>query len=103
MNWSMGESVRTVKGKTGADYALFTFIRDSYASGGRVAAAVFLAALGVGIQLGTQQGYASLVDLNSGQIVWFNRLRSVRGDMREPEKAAQTLDWLLGEFPATAK
>lgn len=102
MNWSMGESVRAVKEKTGADYALFTWIRDSYASGGRVATAAFFAVLGVGIPMGVQQGYASLVDLKTGQIVWFNRLRSGRGEMREAEKAARTLDWLLGDFPVKA-
>jgi hypothetical protein len=102
MNWSMGPSVRTVKEKTGADYALFTWIRDSYATGGRVATAVVLAALRVSIPMGVQQGYASLVDLNTGQIVWFNQLRSGRGDMREADKAARTLEWLLGGFPAKA-
>ena len=102
MKWSMGDSVRVVKQKTGADYALFTWIRDSYASGGRVATAVLFAALSVHVPMGVQQGYASLVDLNTGQVVWFNQLRSGRGDMREPEKAARTLDWLLGEFPVKA-
>lgn len=106
MNWSMGEAVRVVKEKSGADYALFTFIRDSYASAGRIASGVALTVVGAlfGVVMvptgGVQVGYASLVDLNTGQVVWFNQLRSATGDLREPEKAARSLDALLHAFPS---
>jgi hypothetical protein len=60
-----------------------------------------MAALGVGMNPGGRQtGYASLVDLNSGQILWFNRLQRGSGDLREAGKAAETLNALLTEFPA---
>lgn len=36
-----------LKDTTGADYALFVFVRDSHAGGGRVAAQIDLAILGV--------------------------------------------------------
>jgi hypothetical protein len=101
LDWSMGDSVRALKEKSSADYALFTWIRDSYASGGRVAAVVVMAALGVGMAPGGRQvGYASLVDLNTGQIMWFNRLVRTTGDLREADKAVETLGALLTEFPA---
>jgi len=101
LDWSMGESVRPIKEKTGADYAFFSWIRDSYASSERVATMIGLAILGVGVGGGVQVGYASLVDLNSGQILWFNRLVRGSGDLREPEKAAETLETLLQDFPTT--
>lgn len=102
LDWSMGEPVRMLKGKTGADYALFSWIRDSYASAERVAATILLAVVGIGIHPGgVQIGYASLVDLNTGRIVWFNQLARSSGDLREPDKAAETLDALLTQFPAT--
>lgn len=101
LDWSLGDPVRTIREKTGADYALFTWIRDSYASSERIAATVLLALVGIGIAPGgLQQGYASLVDLNNGRIVWFSRLFRGHGDLREAEKAAQTLDALLTEFPS---
>lgn len=101
LDWSLGESVRAIREKTGADYALFTWIRDSYASGERIAVTVLLAVAGIGIAPGgLQQGYASLVDLNTGRIVWFNRLFRGHGDLRDAASAAQTLDALLTEFPA---
>jgi hypothetical protein len=33
-------------------------------------------------------------------VVWFNRLMRASGDMREAEKAAETLNVLLNDFPA---
>jgi hypothetical protein len=102
LDWSMGETVRALKEKTGADYALFSWIRDSYASAERIAATIALAIVGIGVHHGgVQIGYASLVDLNTGRIVWFNRLARSTGDLREPDKAAETLDVLLANFPGT--
>ena len=102
LDWSLGESVRAIKEKTGADYALFSWIRDSYASGERIAATIFLALFGIGMAPGgLQQGYASLVDLNTGQVMWFNRLFRQTGDLREADKAADTLNALLENFPAS--
>jgi hypothetical protein len=101
LDWSLGDGVRAIRDKTGADYALFTWMRDSYASSERIAATVLLALVGIGMAPGgLQQGYASLVDLNTGRIVWFNRLFRTHGDLREAEKAAQTLDALLTDFPS---
>lgn len=101
LDWSMGEPVQVLKQKTGADYAFFSWIRDSYASAERVATMIALAILGVGTSGGVQVGYASLVDLNTGKIVWFNRLGRGSGDLREAEKAEETLNALLEDFPAT--
>lgn len=99
LDWSMGDSVQPIKQRTGADYALFTWVRDSYASSERVAMMIGLAILGIGVGGGVQIGYASLVDLNTGQIVWFNRLVRGSGDLREPVKAAETVESLLEKFP----
>ncbi|OGA19306.1 MAG: hypothetical protein A3H32_04225 [Betaproteobacteria bacterium RIFCSPLOWO2_02_FULL_63_19] len=99
--WSLGEPVQKIKERAGAQYAFFSWIRDSYASGERVAAMIALALLGVGTSGGQQVGYASLVDLNSGKILWFNRLARMSGDLRDAEKARETLDALLEGFPAT--
>jgi len=101
LDWSMGDSVRVIKQRTGGDYALFTWVRDSYTSGERMAAIIVLAMFGVGTAGGQQIGYASLVDLNTGQVLWYNRLLRVTGDLREPDKAAETLNALLDRFPGS--
>ena len=101
LDWSLGEAVRPIKEKTGADYALFSWIRDSYASSERVATFILFALIGViGIPGGAQTGYASLVDLDTGRIVWFNHLERAYGDLREADKAGETLDALLTDFPS---
>jgi hypothetical protein len=100
LDWSLGEATRAIKKATGADYALFTWVRDSYASGERIATMIALAVLGVGVGGGMQIGYASLVELETGQVLWFNQLQRASGDLREAEKAAETIDTLLGNFPA---
>lgn len=89
-----------VRAKTGADYALFVWVRDSYASAERKAAMIAMALLGVGISGGAQVGYASLVDLRDGRVVWFNDLRRGHGDLREMESAIETAEALLKGFPS---
>jgi hypothetical protein len=104
LDWSLGEVTRAIKDKTGADYALFSWVRDSYASGERqfMMGAVALLSLGQVVPGGgLQQGYASLVDLNTGRVLWFNRMARTAGDLREPAKAAASVDVLLDQFPAT--
>jgi hypothetical protein len=99
LDWSLGEPVQLIKKKTGADYALFSWVRDSYASAERAVTMIALAFFGVAASGGAQVGYASLVDLNTGQVLWFNRLQRASGDLREADKAAETVATLLDSFP----
>lgn len=96
-DWSLGPSVAAIARMHDADYALFLFVRDSYASAGRVAVMVVGALLGVGMPGGAQVGFASVVDLKSGDIVWFNRLARAAGDLRTPEAAAETVKALVSD------
>jgi hypothetical protein len=99
LNWSLGDVVRPLKARTGADYALFTWLRDSYASNERKATMFALALIGAISTGGEQMGYASLVDLNTGRVVWFNGVRRMSGDLREEKTAMETVDTLLAGFP----
>ncbi|HJR72342.1 MAG TPA: hypothetical protein VJ806_01725 [Luteimonas sp.] len=98
-DWTLGPGVADLRQATGADYALFTYIRDSYTSGGRAAMRVvgFLL-LGGDIGGGTQIGLASLVDLRSGQVVWHNLLLDQTGDLRDAPGARETAGDLLKEM-----
>ena len=98
-DYTLGQDAQVLREEFGADYALFTVLHDSYASGGRVVMMVAAAALGVGLQGGVQRGFASLVDLRTGAIVAFNFLASSTGDLRAPEPAQSAIDSLLGELP----
>lgn len=96
LDWSLGPGVAQVREKTGADYALFTFIRDSYVSAERKAAMVIGALFGIGIAGGgIQFAFSSLVDLRTGQVVWANRVLRASGDLREAAPAQETIDTML--------
>ncbi|MFY9184923.1 hypothetical protein [Limnohabitans sp. Hippo3] len=99
LRWTLGEAVKDLRDQTQADYALFVWIRDSYASAERKAAMIAMAFLGVGLTGGAQVGYASLVNLKDGQVVWFNALNRASGDLREAKAAEETVQVLLRNFP----
>jgi hypothetical protein len=100
LNWTFGDAMKGLGEKTGARYGLFMWVRDSYASAERKAMMVVMAIAGIGLTGGIQVGYASLVDLQSGQVVWFNMLARGSGDLREAEPAKESIEALLAGFPA---
>lgn len=103
LDWSLGSKASDLRTATNADYALFVFIRDSYSTGGRKALIGLLAVASMGnviVSGGQQVGFASLVDLNTGDLVWFNRLfNATSGDLRQQETSDQTVSALLSGFP----
>jgi hypothetical protein len=102
LDWTLGSEVGVLRQKSGADYALFLHIRDSYATAERVLAVVVGALFRTIVMPGgTQAIAASLVDLKSGQVLWFHRLQRATGDLREREPARETLDALLYDAEAS--
>lgn len=99
LDFTLGPGVSVLRDKYDADYALFVTVRDSYSSAGRVLLQVGLAAFGVGIQGGQQAGYASLVDLHTGNVVWFNAIASGYGDLRTPKPAQAVVANLIKGLP----
>jgi hypothetical protein len=100
LDWSFGDAFKPLEDRTGARYGLFIWVRDGYSSASRKAAMVVAAMLGVGLGSGLQSAYASLVDLDSGRVLWFNNVVRTHGDLREADSAAETVDALLKNFPA---
>jgi hypothetical protein len=99
-DWTLGEGAQVLGQAKGADYALFVTARGTYASGGRTAMMVGAALLGVSIPMGSQQIYASLVDLRTGRVVWFNiATAGPNADIRSAEGAASLVGDLLKGAP----
>ncbi|MDJ0779388.1 MAG: hypothetical protein QNJ85_16090 [Gammaproteobacteria bacterium] len=98
-DWTLGSGVSAIGQKYGADYALFSYYRDYQASGGRVAFSFFAALVGVGVATGGEFGFASLVDLRTGDIIWFNRVGRGAGELREQEQARAAVDALFKDMP----
>ena len=112
LDWTLGEDAVALGRATGMDYALFLHTEEARASGGRTALQV-VGILGCVIgfcapqQGGSQSAYASLVDLRTGEVAWFNVLQTSSllpgvqfGDIRTPEGAAQMVERLLGRMKA---
>jgi len=111
LDWTLGADAVRLGQKTGYDYALFLHAEDEVASTGRIALGVLgLAGCFVGfcapnVGGAEQLDYASLVDLKTGQVVWFNVVDAASqvpgikfGDLRTPEGAAQMVERLLGRM-----
>jgi hypothetical protein len=98
-DWSLGSSVNRLTERYKADCALFIYIRDSYASAGRKAAMVVGALAGVVVTGGRQVGFSSLVDLRTGEIIWFGRIYKQIGDLRTFENASKAVEQLLDGIP----
>ena len=98
-DWGLGPGVADIGEKYNADYALFSYYRDYEASGGRVAFAVLAALAGAIVPLGAEQGFASLVDLKTGEIVWFNVINATAGELRDEEDAKAIVAKLFENMP----
>jgi len=111
LEYTLGREAVEFGQKTGFDYMLFLHAEDSFASTGRVVlqvigiAGCFVGFCAPNIGGGGQLAYASLVDLKTGEVVWFNVLKAgtqvagiKMGDIRTPEGAAQMVERLLGRM-----
>jgi hypothetical protein len=99
-DWSLGPDIKEIGEQHDADYALFVFYRDTQASGGRVAFAILAAAAtGAAMNVGSESGFASLVDLNTGDVVWFNVVSAGSGELRKKEGAASAVNALFKDLP----
>lgn len=94
-DWTLGEGARALGEAHGADYALFVHGRGSYSGIGRI-----VAGLVAGGPDGKQQVFASLVDLKTGRVVWFNvATPGPDADMRTAEGAEVLTVSLLKGIP----
>lgn len=97
--WTLGDGVQELATTYNADYALFVVARGSYASSARAAAAIVGLVAGVYIPMGGQQVFASLVDLHTGEIVWFGFESAGGSDMREVLGASAVVAKVLADAP----
>ena len=97
--WGLGPDVRTLAGLEAADYALFITTEDHFGSTGRKVLQVFAAMARVGVTAGVHKGFAGLVDLRTGELVWLNADMQMGGDVRDAEGADKRVRQLLEGFP----
>jgi hypothetical protein len=103
-DWTMGPGAQKLGDLSGGNYALFLFTRDSFASASRKGMQVAgmlgcIVGLCVIVSGGQHVAYASLVELSSGNIVWFNVLRGSKGDVREKDGASGMVTAIMASMP----
>ena len=85
-DWTLGPGAKHLGELGGGNYGLFVYGYDAYATAGRKMMQIFIlvatSAIGAGVlpSGGQHFSYASLVDLDSGKIVWFNFYANKKGD-----------------------
>jgi hypothetical protein len=104
-DWTLGPGAQKLGAMGGGNYGLFVYNYDAYATAGRKAMQIFTliasSALGFGVfpTGGQHVAYAALVDLDNGNIVWFNAYAKNKGDVRTVEGAKERADTLLSTLP----
>jgi hypothetical protein len=99
-DWTLGPGAKKLGELGGGNYGLLLYTHDSFGTGGRKAMQIVaLLALGSFVPAGVHQSYASLVDLDTGQVVWFNVNLASAGDPREPDGALRRIQQLLSTMP----
>lgn len=100
-DWTLGPGAAKLGEIGGGNYALFLYTHDSYGTAGRKIAQLMMAGLfGAYVPAGIHVSYAGLVDLESGNLVWFNIDPASGGDPREPDGAAKRITKILTGMPA---
>lgn len=86
LDWTLGESVMPIRADYDADYALFLIYRQATSTPGRALIAAASLALFGFIQPTSQSvGFASLIDLNTGAVIWTNLLQGQSLDVNQPD------------------
>ncbi|WP_260583749.1 hypothetical protein [Sphingopyxis sp. PET50] len=103
--YTLGPGTADLGKLSGANYGLFVMTYDQFASDSRKAMQV-MGALGcligacIIVSGGQHVAYVSLVELDTGNIVWFNLLRGSKGDVREAEGAGTMIDAIMAGMPS---
>lgn len=105
-DWTIGEGAQllvpeNLRGTAGAPrYALFVKVKGSYSSGGRKVMMVAAAIGGVGIPMASQAVEASVVDLQTGRVIWHKFLIVSFGvDIRTEAGAKAQIETLFKDLP----
>lgn len=95
--WTLGEDTKRLSELTGARYGLFVYTEDHYSSAGKKVLSLF-----VPTAPPIHVGYAGLVDLETGYILWLNADAQMGGDVRTEEGMVKRVSQLLEDFPGAS-
>lgn len=98
-SWTVGPDIKDLAVLEGFDYILLIRTKDAYGSTGRKLLQIAAAFGGIGVTSGEHIGYAGLIDVKTGDLVWLNADMQMGGDVRDAEGAEKRVRQLLEGFP----
>ncbi|MEO0464171.1 MAG: hypothetical protein AAF127_13655 [Pseudomonadota bacterium] len=98
-SWTVGPAISELAAVQGYDYVLFITTRDAYGSTGRKLLQMAAMFANIPVTSGEHVGYAGLVEVKTGNLVWLNADMAMGGDPRKPEGAEKRVRQLLEGFP----
>lgn len=98
-SWTVGSDIKDLAVLEGFDYILLIRTKDAYGSTGRKLLQIAAAFGGIGVTSGEHIGYAGLIDVKTGDLVWLNADMQMGGDVRDAEGAEKRVRQLLEGFP----
>jgi hypothetical protein len=102
-DYSLGNGLRFLREKTGADAAIFVIGEDFVASSSYRAQLVVAALFGVVIPAGHSLLSAGIVDLHSGDVLWLDHALNFGGrDLRKAEDVDQMMAQMLRNYPGVS-
>jgi hypothetical protein len=101
-DWTLGSGAAQLGVLGSADYGLFFYTADSYESASRRTVRLLTASVAPEKPTEVHMGYAGLIDLKTGDLVWINVDVKIAGDVRTASGAALRVAQLLRDFPRRA-
>lgn len=103
-DWTLGPGAAKLAAIGGGDYALFVKTHDAFGTGGRKAFRLLTGGLMSVILQGSgiHRSFAALVDLRTGDFVWFTVDPGAGGDPRTEVGATKRVGQLFGSFATKA-
>lgn len=99
-DYTLGDGLKFLRDKTGADAALFVIGSDQISSAERQATIVAAAIFGIGLPPGVSFITTGVVDLQTGDILWLNYSASVGNkDLRKASDASDMVAEMLADYP----
>lgn len=101
-DYTLGTGLKGLAERTGADAALFIVGEDYISSGGRKAARIFAALLGVALPASPTFLSVGLVDLKTGNLLWMDYgLALDSKDLRKQDDVNKMLQEMFAHYPAS--
>ena len=100
LDWTVGSNFQNEFKNLNADYILILNIKDYFSTGGRILAQTLRALIIGSYAPLIQQGYGTLIDVNTGDFVWFDFVQAESfGDTRNKEGAEDAVEKILKNLP----